>query len=585
MQRSRITAPATVPTPGERFALWTLTSGSGKDGYEPGLVTATHSSRKALVPESVRDDRGHLVLFLHAHLPYVRHPSDEDFLEEDWLYEAITDTYIPLLAVAERWVRDGIQARVTISISPTLLEMLRDELLVGRYARRLRRLLDLAESEVRRNANDERFRSTAEMYRDKLAEALDRFETRYCRDLVAAFKSLQDAGIFEVVTTCATHAFLPCFDAGYARAQIRIGAKCYREHFGRDPQGMWLPECGFVPGIDGLLAEEGVTYFFVESHGVEYADPPPIFRTYSPIVCPSGVFAFPRDSESSARVWSAESGYPGDSRYREFYRDIGHDLHEPSIAAFRLTDGTRRNVGIKYYRVTGRNVLLHEKEPYDRRAALEAVNEHANDFVSGRAQQMAYWSSILERPPVVAAPYDAELFGHWWFEGPEFVDGVVRKVACSASTYRLSTPTDVMDSGLDFQVAMPAASSWGAYGHGNTWLNESNDWIWPHLHRATGEMAKMAREHANAEGLQRRALDQLGREVLLASASDWPFMITMGTTVQYAESRFRTHLHRANRLLEQIRADAIDAAWLTTLESEDNIFPNIDYHDLAAPDT
>jgi len=531
--------------------------------------------------ESDGDDRGHLVLFLHAHLPYVRHPAHEDFLEEDWLYEAITDTYIPLLAVAERWQRDGIRARVTLSISPTLLEMLRDDLLVGRYARRLGRLLDLAESEVRRNANDERFRFTAEMYRDRIADALHRFETRYSRDLVATFKSLQDAGILEVVTSCATHAFLPCFDAGYARAQIRIGAKCYREHFGRNPPGMWLPECGFVPGIDALLAEEGITYFFVDSHGVEYADPPPIFGTYSPIVCPSGVFAFPRDSQSSARVWSAEWGYPGDGRYREFYRDIGHDLDQPSIAPFRLADGSRRNVGLKYYRVTGRNVPLHEKQPYDRGAALEAAGEHANAFVSGRATQIEYWRSVLERPPVVAAPYDAELFGHWWFEGPEFLDVVVRRVACDQRAYRLSSPTDVMDSGLDFQVAMPAASSWGAYGHGNTWLNDTNDWIWPHLHRATAEMAKIARDHANAKGLERRALDQLGREVLLASASDWPFMITMGTTVQYAETRIRTHLNRANRLLDQIRAHAIDEEWLTMVELHDNIFRDIDYHDLA----
>ena len=532
--------------------------------------------------ESDRDDRGHLVLFLHAHLPYVRHPAHEDFLEEDWLYDAITETYIPLLAVAERWLRDGIRARITFSISPTLLEMLRDDLLLGRYARRLGRLLDLAESEVRRNANDERFRFTAEMYRARLADALHRFETRYSRDLVATFKSLQDAGILEIVTSCATHAFLPCFDAGYARAQIRIGAKCYREHFGCNPPGMWLPECGFVPGIDGLLAEEGITYFFVDSHGVEYADPPPIFGTYSPIVCPSGVFAFPRDSQSSAQVWSADSGYPGDGRYREFYRDIGHDLDRLSIAPFRLADGSRRNVGLKYYRVTGRHVALDEKEPYDRGAALEAADEHANDFVSGRAKQIEHWSSVLERPPVVGAPYDAELFGHWWFEGPEFLDLVVRKVACDQRTYRLSSPTDVMDSGLDFQVAMPAASSWGAHGYGNTWLNDTNDWIWPHLHRATAEMAKIARDQPNAEGLERRALDQLAREVLLASASDWPFMMTMGTTVHYAESRIRTHLNRANRLLEQIRAHAIDEEWLTTVELHHNIFRDIDYRDLAA---
>ncbi len=534
---------------------------------------------------SDRSDRGHLVLFLHAHLPYVRHPAHEDFLEEDWLYEAITETYMPLLAVAEGWLRDGIRARITLSLSPTLLEMLRDDLLVGRYVRRLKRLLDLAESEVGRNANDERFRVNAEMYRDRIADTLERFETGYARDLVAAFKALQDAGILEIVTTCATHAYLPCFEFGYARAQIRIGAKCYREHFGANPRGMWLPECGFVPGVDRLLADEGIGYFFVDSHGVEYADPAPAFGTYSPIVCPSGVFAFPRDIQSSAQVWSAESGYPGDARYREFYRDIGYDLDEPSIAPFRLAGGGRRNVGLKYYRVTGRNVPLHDKEPYDRGAALEAVNEHANDFVSGRARQIEHWRSVLKRPPIVAAPYDAELFGHWWFEGPEFLDQVVRRVAFEQPTYQLSSPTDVMDSGFDFQVAMPAASSWGAYGYSNTWLNNTTEWMWPDLHRVTSEMARMARDHPGAVGLERRALEQLGREVLLASASDWPFMITMGTTVDYGESRIRSHVGRADRLLQEIEAHAIDEEWLTSVEADDNIFADIDYHDLVASGT
>jgi 1,4-alpha-glucan branching enzyme len=526
-------------------------------------------------------DRGHLVLFLHAHLPYVRHPAHDDFLEEDWFYEAITETYIPLLAVLEGWLRDGIRARLTFSLSPPLLEMLRDELLIGRYIRRLHRLLDLAESEVRRNADDERFRFTASMYRDRFADVLDRFEKHYSRDLIAAFKALQDAGILEIITSSATHAFLPCHDPAHTRAQIRLGVKTYREHFGCNPRGLWLPECGFAPGLDRVLADEGINYFFVDTHGVQFANPAPVFGTYSPIVCPAAVFAFPRDRESSAVVWSADWGYPGDGRYREFYRDIGHDLESPSITPFRLPDGGRKNVGIKYHRVTGREVPLHEKEPYQRRWALEAVNQHADHFVMGRAKQFEFWSAILRRSPVVVAPYDAELFGHWWFEGPEFLDRVVRKVACDQKAYRLSTPTDVIESGLNFQVAMPAASSWGAYGYSDTWLNGANSWMWPHVHNVTEQMAKIARERPQATGLEQRALNQLAREAVLASSSDWPFIITMGTMVNYAESRFRAHINRFNRLLHQIQSSSIDEHWLAGLEACDNIFHNIDYRDFA----
>lgn len=532
-------------------------------------------------PAAASYERGHLVLFLHAHLPFVRDLADANAAAQDWFYEAVTETYIPLLTIAEGWLRDRVPARLTLSLSPPLLEMLRDAVLIDRYVNRLHALLELAESEVRRTRNDERFQNTAAMNRARLVDVLERFETLYRRDLVAAFKAFQDCGVFEIVTSCATHAFLPCFDPSYRRAQIRLGVKCYESHFDNRPAGMWLPECGFVPGIDQLLADEGISYFLVDSHAFALADPAPVLGTFSPVVCPSGVFAFPRDPESSEQVWSAAWGYPSDGRYREFYRDLGQDLDDSAIAAFLLPDGARRNVGLKYHRVTGPDVALSDKQPYDRERALEAADEHASHFVHARSVRMEDVHRIALRPAVIVAPYDAELFGHWWFEGPEFLDLVVRKSAFEQCEYRLSTATDVMDSGLDFQVSTPAASSWGVNGYSETWLNGATDWIWPHLHRATRELERIVRERAGADGLERRAINQLAREVALASSSDWPFMITMGTTAEYGRSRVTTHVNRFNRLLDQIERDSIDEAWLTQIEACDNIFKDIDHRELS----
>lgn len=188
----------------------------------------------------------------------------------------------------------------------------------------------------------------------------------------------------------------------------------------------------------------------------------------------------------------------------------------------------------------------------------------------------------MGRSPCVVAPYDAELFGHWWFEGPEFLDLVVRKVVSEQTGYRLSTPTDVLNSGLDFQVAMPSASSWGANGYSDTWLNDRNDWVWPHVHHAIEEMAQIAQLRVGADGIERRALNQLAREALLASSSDWPFIITMGTMVPYAERRLRDHIHRFNCLLEQVRQQSIDESWLAAVENQDRIFPEIDFREFAA---
>ena len=531
----------------------------------------------------MNDTRGHMILFLHAHLPFVRHPEHPDFLEEDWLYEAITETYLPLLAILEGWVHDQVPGRLTMSLTPTLCEMLRDPLLTERYSEKINALAKLAEREMERTRDDLRFAHTAEMYRNRLHEAAYRFDNVYGRDVVGAFGKMQEAGVLEIVTCSATHAFLPNLgiDPAFSRAQIRLGAESYRKHFGKNPPGIWLPECGYVPGIDEMVAEEGICYFVVDSHGVAFADPKPVHGTFSPIVCPSGVLAFPRDPESSKQVWSAEEGYPGDARYREFYRDIGYDLDESLLEGFVQPTGERKNVGIKYYRISGRGVPLDQKEPYHRGWAMEAADSHAGNFVFNRSKQFEHVQAHMDKPPVVVAPYDAELFGHWWYEGPEFLDLVMRKASFDQHVFRMSTPSDVINSGVEVQVATPAPSSWGAQGYGEVWCNEGNDWIWLHVHRIADQMATVAGERRNASGLEQRALNQMAREVVLASASDWPFIITMGTMVGYAERRVREHVNRFNWLLDAVREDKVDESWLATLEEKDNIFSFIDYRDFA----
>lgn len=528
-------------------------------------------------------DRGHMILFLHAHLPYVRHPEHPDFLEEDWLYEAITETYMPLLAILEGWVHDGVPARMTMSLTPPLCEMLRDSLLTERYSKRVRALAELAEREVERTKDDLRFSHTAEMYRNRLHEAAHKFDHVYDRDLVRAFGKMQEAGVLEIVTCAATHAYLPNLgiDPAFVRSQIRLGAQSYRKHFNRNPPGIWLPECGYEPGMDEMVAEEGICYFVVDSHGVAFADPKPVFGTMLPVVCPSGVLAFPRDPESSKQVWSAEEGYPGDARYREFYRDIGYDLPAELLEGFVQPTGERKNVGIKYYRITGRDASLDQKEPYHRGWAMEAADSHAGNFVFNRSKQFEWAMGQMGRPPVVVAPYDAELFGHWWYEGPEFLDLVMRKACYDQDVFRMSTPTDVITSGGDFQVATPASSSWGAHGYGEVWCNDGNDWVWMHVHRIADQMATIAGERRGASGLEERALNQMARELVLASSSDWPFIITMGTMVGYAERRVREHVNRFNWLLDAVRAGNVDEGWLRSLEEKDSIFSFIDFRDFA----
>ncbi len=520
--------------------------------------------------------KGYLALVLHSHLPFVRHPEHDRFLEEDWLFEAITETYLPLLRVFDGLVRDGLDFRITLSLSPTLIAMLTDPLLQQRYVRHLNRLVELAEREVLRTASEPEFHALAVMYRDLFRDARQAFQERYGRNLVAAFRRFQDLGRAELITSAATHAFLPLLrDRKALRAQVLVAAEQHARLLGAAPRGIWLPECGYAEGIDEVLAEAGIRYFFTDAHGILHATPRPQYGVYAPLTCPSGVAAFGRDLETSAQVWSSREGYPGDPWYRDFYRDAGFDLDPDYLRPYLPPGGGRAPLGIKYHRITGGS---GGKAPYVRSRALERAAVHAGDFLAKREEQADRLAGAMpHRRPLIIAPYDAELFGHWWFEGPDWLDQLFRAAARGPRAVGFITPSEYLDRHPRRQKALPAASSWGYRGYAEFWLNEKNDWTYRHLDRAAERMMELAQRHPSARGTLRRALDQAARELLLAQASDWAFIMRAGGHADYAERRIQDHLLRFTRLYDDITAGRVDEAWLGELEYRDNCFPEIDY--------
>lgn len=521
--------------------------------------------------------KGYLTLVLHAHLPYVRHPENENFLEEKWLYEAITETYIPLIQIFERLIEENVKFRLTLTLSPPLISMFTDPLLQHRYVLHLEKLLELADKEEGRTYGSP-FHETALLYKNRFRAALDTYH-KYNRNLVSAFKKFQDEGRLEVITCAATHGYLPLMMLypEAVRGQIKTAVDLHTRHLGRPPAGIWLPECAYAPGLDEILKECNLRFFFTDSHGVLYASHRPRFGIFAPIYCPSGVAAFGRDIESSKQVWSTQEGYPGDPDYREFYRDIGYDLDLDYIGPYIHPDGIRIHTGIKYFKITGK-VDLSQKQPYNPGLAEEKAALHAGNFMFNRQHQIYYLAKLMDRPPVIVAPYDAELFGHWWYEGPKWLDYLIRKIAFDQDVIELLTPSDYLQRFSCNQVATPCASSWGDKGYHEVWLGNANDWIYRHLHMAAGLMTAMAERHRNAGGLYRRALNQAARELLLAQSSDWAFIMSTGTMVEYAVKRTKTHLRNFFRLQQEIDGNYIHEGHLQDLEFRNNIFPDLDYH-------
>ncbi len=479
---------------------------------------------------------GYVVLVLHMHLPFVRHPEHESFLEENWLFEAVSETYLPLLRMFDRLEAGRVPFRLGVSVSPTLAAMLEDELLQERYVRHLERLLDLGDRELQRTRYDAAAHAIARMYRELFQQNYDDFIEKYERRILRGFDYYSKKGRLELLTSAATHAYLPVYEAHpeTVNAQIQLAVREHQRIFGKPARGFWLPESGYFPGLEDFLKEHGVDYFFTATHGLLFSEDRPKTGVYQPVRCPNGVSVFGRDLYSANAVWSGTEGYPGDPGYRDFYRDIGYDLPLDYIGRFIHEGNIRIPTGFKYHAITGDS---DHKELYSPELATETVARHADDFIAKQERLVSRLSPLMDRPPVIASPYDAELFGHWWFEGTQWLEAVIRRLAAKESRISMATPSECLRAGTPEQTVRPAFSSWGNQGYSEVWIDGKNDWIYPHVHRAIERMVELVKRYPDESGLKARALAQAAREVLLSQAAAWTMFTNGGTPVSYAERR------------------------------------------------
>jgi 1,4-alpha-glucan branching enzyme len=306
---------------------------------------------------------------------------------------------------------------------------------------------------------------------------------------------------------------------------------------------------------------------------------------HAPVCSPSGVAFFGRDVESSKQVWSRDEGYPGDVYYRDFYRDIGFDLAESDLMGEVAGDGSRLMTGLKYFRITGKDL---EKQPYQPGVAAQRAHEHAGNFVFNRVEQVRHLAAGMPTPPIVVAPYDAELYGHWWFEGPLFLEAVFRRLREAGGNLEPITLRQYLDRHPVCAQATPSASSWGAGGYGEVWVGHEAAWTWRHVHHATRYARWLVDQHRGAGGDRGRALDQLIRELLLLQSSDWPFILKTGTATRYAEARIRAHVHRLRHLGHLVETGTVagaDAAWLDDVCRRDNFLAQLTGDELREPFT
>jgi 1,4-alpha-glucan branching enzyme len=530
---------------------------------------------------------GTFVLALHSHLPYCRGAGRWPHGEE-WIHEAVLGTYLPLLVLLYDLRDAGVPYRIVIGLTPILIEQLADRDIIVRSLEYIDDQLLRAEQDVRRftDAPDQGRAELANFYVGSYRRLREAYRTRFGRDMVGAFADLAKTGHVEILTSAATHGYLPLLDGPSIDAQLRIGRHSSRRLTGLDPTGIWLPECAYKPGLEKILGTHGITHFFTDAALLpgharpvgdvrrrgqselgrwalqeERDDFVALSSTSSDVdllrpyyVGDSDVVAIARHERVSSQVWSAFTGYPGDAQYREFHRK----------------DTTS---GLRYWSVTSVHKGLGEKEEYSPDRAAERARDHARHFVDVVRRELS-GRTADGRDPLLAVTFDSELFGHWWFEGVDWLGLVLREL--TESEIRVTTATEYLDREPPKARIALSEGSWGKNNDHSTWLNEGTAWMWDELHGLAREMDALRAAASRRDAFSDRAARQAVRELLLAQSSDWPFLVTTGQAADYAVERFRSHVHRFRRAVALARdGDATeDEVELRSLEHADNPFPD-----------
>lgn len=550
---------------------------------------------------------GAFTFVLHSHLPYARLAGRWPHGEE-WIHEAATETYIPLLKTLYDLKAEGVPYRVTLGITPTLAEQLTDTLVLENINRYLGTKQAAAEQDIDKFAHQPEVQNLARWYVKLFQETKATFNDQFGGELIPHFRQLQDEGYIELIASVATHAYMPLLaEDSTVFGQIRQGIASYERTFGRRPRALWLPECGYRPAIPGgrgdmrpglehFLAAEGIQVFFTETHtitggepvGVAAGDvigpnaniknryvlpsenktPERVTTTYEAYYVNnsaanptlnehSGVAVLGRNNNSGQQVWSAEWGYPGDFDYREFHKKAGTS-------------------GLQYWRVTGDEVGLAHKDIYRPDWARYKVDQHAEHFAHLVWDLLREYNADTGKYGIVSSNYDTELFGHWWFEGVQWLGKVLRHLSQN-DEIDMVTASQYVEEHPPQQVLNLMEGSWGTGGGHFTWQNGETGWMWPLIHEAERRMVVLVQNFQSPTDDELFVLNQAARELLLMQSSDWQFLITTDQAKEYAIQRFSQHMDRFNKLADSIDAQTPDRELAEELWERDKIFPDINY--------
>lgn len=510
---------------------------------------------------------GAVLFIFNAHIPYIKKNRKKSAGDERWLFQAAGESYLPLIDVFLRLKNEGTPFKVAFSLSPTLITMLADPAIQERCRDYLAQRADFYAREAE---HDSEFQLTARMHATRSAYFLKLFSEKLDCRLLDAFKMLSDSGNLELMTTAATHAFLPLLEpsAIMSRAQIKQGLDTFAEYFGFIPNGFWMPECGCRLGFDKLILEQGPRFTVIDTLAMLGSSPKPKYASFKPFSSPSGLALFTNDISASLDIWSAKTGFYTAPEYL-WQSDSCMEAPPGSSGEFPAEEPAyRKNTG-----------PTDRKGAYNQADANKTAWRHASVFLEGLNERCKWARKQINFPPAVTISLNAEFFGKLWFEGPLWLEYVLRASA-SEDHPQTVLPSAYLEECEDLQISMPTGSSWGDGSFGARWLNFANDWAYKQVTLAGRRYLKMVRLGDMGDPLKERLINQAGRELMLAQASDWPLLLSAGQLTRMAQRRLRDHLVAFWTLFDYYREGRVDEESLRRIESRSEIFQNLDYKKL-----
>lgn len=518
-----------------------------------------------------------LIFILDAQLPFIRHPENPGCLEESWLFNALTYTYIPLLRTCTSLETEGVPFKLAIAFSPALCEMFADHLLQERYIETLDAAINFGFSELSRCSGSPEMRELIKIHLDHLQLNRRDFVEIYEKNILQKFDYFATRGYIEILATTATSCFLPLYtDIPEAiNAQIETGLITYRKHFTASPSGFWLPAMGYSKGLETVLRSYGFQYTILESHGLLFADPPPEGGIFTPAYCQNGFAVFGRDKNSYFDVADSEKGHVSNPVYLDVEKDIGFELDKKTLSPLFDVSLGRRITGFRYWsrNKNGKN----SASLYQIDKAHNQVCTDASFFLDRRSDILNQASEALGGAPVLlVSAFPASLFGQNWYEGISWLENVFR-LAADRNTVSFSLFSSKITSKPSVKRIDPYYSSWTNSGYAEEFLNSSNDWMYPYIRKATQRMIDLAERFPDDTGLKERALNMAARELLLAQSMDWFLLMNQGDQTEYARRRFEDSVRSFTVVYESLGSNFVSTQWLTNTEKQHNLFTDINY--------